>query len=61
MGFRLPKDEIISYLSNVSIPKRGFGGFSRKSILAGIAKIGVSIPKRGFGGFSRRHNLSTVS
>ena len=36
----------------VSIPKRGFGGFSRKSILAGIAKIGVSIPKRGFGGFS---------
>ena len=39
----------------VSIPKRGFGGFSHIGIVAASYLIYVSIPKRGFGGFSPKN------
>ena len=38
---------------NVSIPKRGFGGFSLIFSDCLNIKVTVSIPKRGFGGFSQ--------
>ena len=38
--------------SPVSIPKRGFGGFSPNLCIVRPTKGDVSIPKRGFGGFS---------
>ena len=52
MGFRAEERNRLAVLLPVSIPKRGFGGFSQPTPEAYIAHIVVSIPKRGFGGFS---------
>ena len=53
MGFRLFSPESgIPIDGFVSIPKRGFGGFSLPDRDLPDPLHAVSIPKRGFGGFS---------
>ena len=60
VGFRVPVPSLANAVY-VSIPKRGFGGFSpcTVSLFVYISRL-VSIPKRGFGGFSLLVSLANV-